>query len=458
MPRYEKLSGKKRLFWEIAAEGAVIRIRTGEVGAEAKAKTEKKKLDYAYQAGMEMRRLIQAQEKKKFVRVREEIPPDPGTRNEELEAALREEPDNTDAALVYGDWLQAQGDPRGELIAAQHALALAPRRKSLVDEVLRLRAPYDAQLRALVERHDLSGHDAKRGRLQVVWGLGFMRSARLAHDYFATDLGDADLGETLSAFLALPSARLLQELTIGLWRDADGQCEYGDVAEVLARVRPPALRKLHLADFEYPSETEISWTELGDLEPLWAVLPRLRELVLQGGGAALGAIRAPSLRSFELRTGGLAAASARAIAAAEWPELERLVVWFGDPQYGGDAGLDEIQPLLGRRDLPRLRHLGLMNARFEDDLCRALASSALAPQIEVLDLSLGMMSDAGAEALAAARPRLGRLRELRVGQNYLGEGARRALRGLCPKLDFGEQKTPYVWQDGSEHRYVSVSE
>src|SRR5690606_20254799 len=30
-----------------------------------------------------------------------------------LEAALRERPDDIAAHLVYGDWLQARGDPRG---------------------------------------------------------------------------------------------------------------------------------------------------------------------------------------------------------------------------------------------------------------------------------------------------------------------------------------------------------
>ncbi len=44
-------------------------------------------------------------------------------RNPELEAALLDDPTNEPAWLVYGDWLQQQGDPRGTYIAALRAAA-----------------------------------------------------------------------------------------------------------------------------------------------------------------------------------------------------------------------------------------------------------------------------------------------------------------------------------------------
>ena len=37
----------------------------------------------------------------------------------------------------------------------------------------------------------------------------------------------------------------------------------------------------------------------------------------------------------EVVTSGLAHKNLSAIAAAEWPRLERLAVWFGDGEYGG---------------------------------------------------------------------------------------------------------------------------
>ncbi|HEY0250722.1 MAG TPA: TIGR02996 domain-containing protein [Kofleriaceae bacterium] len=46
-------------------------------------------------------------------------------RNPELEAALGDFEDPA-AFLVYADWLQTRGDPRGELIAVQHGMRRAP--------------------------------------------------------------------------------------------------------------------------------------------------------------------------------------------------------------------------------------------------------------------------------------------------------------------------------------------
>src|SRR5438477_2075932 len=40
-----------------------------------------------------------------------------------LVATLLADPDNREAAAVYGDWLEARGDPRGRLIAIGNELA-----------------------------------------------------------------------------------------------------------------------------------------------------------------------------------------------------------------------------------------------------------------------------------------------------------------------------------------------
>lgn len=41
--------------------------------------------------------------------------------NPELKRQIIAAPEQADAYLVLGDWLQAQGDPRGKLISTQHA-------------------------------------------------------------------------------------------------------------------------------------------------------------------------------------------------------------------------------------------------------------------------------------------------------------------------------------------------
>ncbi len=41
----------------------------------------------------------------------------------ELEAAILPNPNDAARSSVYGDWLQAQGDPRGDLVCVQATLA-----------------------------------------------------------------------------------------------------------------------------------------------------------------------------------------------------------------------------------------------------------------------------------------------------------------------------------------------
>lgn len=378
----------------------------------------------------------------------------------ELEHALLANPDDEASHLVLGDWLQGQGHPRGELIALMHRLEHTPSPAAL-DE---LRALLGAHRRALlgeildgVSDEALAGAlrlesgrvrlDLPDGSLRTGWRLGFLRQARVAE---APRSGPGL--DRLEALLAHPSARLLEELTLGLIGLDDP--EYDGALEILAAAgHRPALRRLFIGDFVYPDEMEMSWTSIGDLGPLYPLYPKLRELTLQAGDFTLGEIALPELRSFELRTGGLRRPCIESICQASWPGLERLVLWFGDAGYGAEATMDDIEPILAARGLPRLRELGLMNCELTDEICERLPAASVAGMIERLDLSLGTMSDNGARALAAGREAFGRLERLDVSMNYLTDEGVQALRGLCSSVIVGEQ------QAGDEgERYVTVGE
>jgi uncharacterized protein (TIGR02996 family) len=454
--RFEARDGSSHSFWEISAEGDRLITRWGAVGSDGKESV--KTCKSRWEARQQLRVAVEAKKKSGYEEVLQP-PPKPeknAARNPELEALIVKDPDNVESYLVYGDWLQAHGDPRGELIAADHAWQQSRRSKKLQETVARLRAPYDAQLRQLGEAFSLAPPPGEDHRIEVDWHLGFIRRARLAYDWFAEELHDAaELGKVTRAFLALPSTHLLQELTLGLWRDSGGQAPYGGFAKALAQQTLPSLRKLHVADFQYPDQTEMSWTELGNWSSVWPAVPSLRELILQGGSVKLGAIALPELRSFEVRTGGLSKESTRSIAAAQWPKLERLVVWLGSSEYGCDATIEDLRPILAGQGIPAVRELGLMNSELTDEICRALVEAPILDQLESLDLSMGLMTDAGAEALAEAGPRLCKLRALNVSQNYLEDGISR-LRSLGLKVS-DDQKTPDAYGD-EEYRYVSVGE
>ncbi len=91
-------------------------------------------------------------------------------RDHALEAAIASAPEEPAGYLVYADWLQQRGEPRGELIVVQHALAAAPR-----DPALRAREA------ALFEAHGarLLGPLALVGDARVDWHCGFVRAVEL---------------------------------------------------------------------------------------------------------------------------------------------------------------------------------------------------------------------------------------------------------------------------------------
>jgi len=460
MARYEYREGSSQKFWEIEKKDKKVIVRFGRIGSKGQEKV--KSFKNSWEASNYRTAQIKAKTRKGYALLRPGLPgPEPtAARDPELEAMIAESPGRPEAYEVYGDWLLAQGDPRGELIAVENALRRSPQSKPLLEERARLRAPYEQRLRQLAEAfgwvNSLGGH----GRMTAEWELGFIRAAKVGHDWFAADSAPEDLMDVRAFFLALlsePSLSLIRDLSVGLWRDSGGQCSYAGLFAALGELGLPALRRLFVGDFEFPEHIEISWTDLGDVSPLYAAAPRLEELTLQGGAMSLGRIDCPALRSFDLRTGGLSRTNIQAITAARWPRLERLDVWFGDHYYGFDGSLADIEPLLAGENTPGLRHLGLKNCELTDAICARLPTASILPRLESLDLSMGMMTDEGAAALAAARDRLRHLRLLDVSKNFLTPEGERLLRGVCGEVVTDRQKEPDVWE-GEVQRFVSVGE
>ncbi len=157
--------------------------------------------------------------------------------NPELEAAIEKDPDDEAAYLVYGDWLQAEDDPRGELIALQAAALRDPSDKKLAKRIDKHIAQHANELLAGLEE------------IEVVWHLGFVRDARVA-----------GLG-ALRALLAHPSGRFVQSLTV------DHGVERAPVIALLQTTKQPAT----LADLRIGR----GWDTAKDAPELFDLFPRL---------------------------------------------------------------------------------------------------------------------------------------------------------------------------------------
>jgi uncharacterized protein (TIGR02996 family) len=453
-PRHFELEeGSSSKFWETWLEGGKLFTRFGKIGTPG----QKNFKDYgsADEAATQRDRLIAEKVKKGYQESGGGAAASGPAKlkaasNPELEKSILENPDDDDAYLVYADWLQSQGDPRGELITIQHAIAKGD--KKLAKEEKRLLAEHAFMPKKLGEMLALEkgrGDDAHRCKAE--WRNGFLKLVRLSRS------GEEDphaLSDLVAELFAHPSARFLVELQIGALGIYD-EYDYGEVATAIVKARPAQLRKLTYAEYD-SEDSELSWGHLGNLGKFWAAMPRLEEVTLHGGDMTVGTLDCPNLKSFRVITGGLDKGSIKSIIGAKWPRLESLHLYFGADDYGAAGNVKVITPILEGEGLPALKHLGLMNADFTDDICKALPTSKILKQLETLDLSLGTMSDIGAAALVEIKPAFKRLKELNVSENFLTKKGIAALKDLCPSVLAKGMKEPYDWDE--DGRYVSVSE
>ena len=162
-------------------------------------------------------------------------------------------------------------------------------------------------------------------------------------------------------------------------------------------------------------------------------------------------MRLPRLRRLLLRSGGLPKEALESLYTAELPSLESLEIWFGDENYGGCGSIEAAAPFLVKETWPRLKHLGLCNAMFTNELCEKLSSASILPQLEQLDLSLGTMDKSGAKALLREPQRFAHLQRLNLRGNCLAPQIGKRLKTLCPDVDVR-------YQGHRNNRYVTVGE
>ncbi|GAA3311668.1 hypothetical protein GCM10020295_81860 [Streptomyces cinereospinus] len=213
-----------------------------------------------------------------------------------------------------------------------------------------------------------------------------------------SDVYDADeeWTQAFARFCEAVDTTRVRALIVGAWQDTyetgpDAIIE----ALVAARDRFPALRAVFVGDMVM-EESEISWITQTDVTPLLEHYPALEELGVRGGqGLRFPALRHTGLRKLVMETGGLPAEVVRGVAASDLPALEHLDLWLGTPDYGGDSEVTDLEGIVSGARLPSLRHLALRNSEMQDAVAAALASAPVVARLEVLDLSMGVLTDEG---------------------------------------------------------------
>ncbi|MFO0593820.1 MAG: hypothetical protein U0228_00910 [Myxococcaceae bacterium] len=362
----------------------------------------------------------------------------PFTSHPELEAALDSARDDAGfeaAARVYTDWLVGQGDPRGEIFSLAGQLRW--------DD---LRAFDDANARVVWGALD-STLGAEVHSLE--WRSGILVGASLKRRTIDSPWGLVDVTQ---AFLAHPLARFVTRLRFGL-ENYEGDNDWGRVLKTLGESgRAHALRSLRFDDYG-SEDSELSWTNYGDLQDGWSKLSGLEELVLRAGGDGnLGALELPNLRKFVRETGGLRSHELTDITRAKWPKLEHLEVWFGEPgAYGGDCTPDQAWKFVQDGVPPTVTTLALKNCSFLGALLPRLITWPGLSRLRTLDLSLGTLGDTEAAVLLASTAELKHLERLDLRENGLSAARVAELKAALPNAVLDDQRE-------ANTRYVAVGE
>ncbi|HEX4831839.1 MAG TPA: STM4015 family protein [Trebonia sp.] len=257
-------------------------------------------------------------------------------------------------------------------------------------------------------------------------------------------------------FLAAVDPGEVTRLVVGYWGQGYETSSEGPLRLLVeAAPRLPKLTALFFGDIVM-EEDEISWITQCDITPLLAAYPALERLDVRGGNELrLSPLASTALKVLRIESGGLPAAVVRAIGASDLPALETLELWLGVGEYGGDAAIGDLAPILGGERLPALASLGLMDSEIEDEICAAIASAPVVARLSRLSLSMGVLTDDGAQALLSGQP-LGHLRELDLRHHFLSDPMVARLRAALPQvvllIDEAEK------DENPEWRYVAVSE
>ena len=451
MARYELVEGTSSKFWEITLEGASFTTCYGRIGTDGQSTTKEWKSEA--EAKKQYDKLVAEKTKKGYELAEGGDDEDGdegdgddeeggGASNAALEKAIYADPDSPDGYLVYGDWLQGQDDPLGEFVAVQAAFAAlpSPKLKAKSEELLGEHEDewLGEDLSALKESDELT----------CSWRYGFLEKLAMGGDEGSESKGV----EAYEALAKCRVAKFLRDLEINVFDAEDGDPDYQPTIDVMAKLGlPKALRRLA---FDVKS-FQISWAHLGDISKLYPQLKKLEELRIAFGDMKLGKIDLPALKKLEIITGGLDKATLGAVSTAKWPNLETLTLYFGDDSYGGDCTADDLEQIFSGKSIPNVKHLGLCNAHFQDDIARGMAGSKVLAQLHTLDLSKGTMGDDGAQAILDNATGFKRLLRLELTENYISEAMAEKLKSAFgDRVDVGNQG------DGADpdDRYVQISE
>ncbi len=259
--------------------------------------------------------------------------------------------------------------------------------------------------------------------------------------------------DKFAQFLADPNAQQVTGIVAGLWQEAwDKDSAHVVTAIANAAAQLPNLTAVFIGDITY-EECEISWLIQSDMSPIFAAYPNLTHFGVRGGGSLrLSQINHNNLQSLIVETGGLDRQVIHDVLTAQLPALEHLELWLGTDHYGANATIEDLAPLLTGNLYPNLRYLGLRDSHIADNVATAVSLAPILEKIDILDLSLGTLSDVGANALLKSEG-VKQLKKLDLHHHFISDELVSKLKALPIDVDLSDAQ-----DDEDDWRFVAVGE
>lgn len=358
---------------------------------------------------------------------------------EAFEASILDKPDDSAGYAAYADWLQEQGDPRGEFIAVQLALEdesrPAPERKALQERERELLAEHEREwlgelapylVDGAPNYRERGGHNPElpdRPATEYQWRKGFL--ARLKTECLTVPLTHALADTPASRFLQQlhvisPASYLGIENATTPHRISIPQ-EHRYCPELIELIGAPLLQNLRvfqMGDY-YGEPPEDGWcdnhTEAWGIHRLIAEMKRVVELHLlckeYDAGALFALPNLANLRVLRMYALGEPYADEDEYEIpldilAQNPVLRNLTHLMLHTHGHGERSfipLGRVAPVFHSPHLKSLVHLQLRLSDMGDDGVREIINSGILKRLKWLDLRHGCITDAGARLLARCR-------------------------------------------------------
>ncbi|ALF54107.1 hypothetical protein ACX27_16680 [Nostoc piscinale CENA21] len=194
-----------------------------------------------------------------------------------------------------------------------------------------------------------------------------------------------------------------------------------------ARQQLTKLKALFIGDSR-DNQYKKSYIGVGDITLILQAYPNLEVLHIRACCNELECekLQHKSLKTLIIETANLSDVAIYRLCSLDLPALEYFELWMGRTSENScDDTIDSLRPILFSESFPNLQYLGL-HSDYADAIADAIAQSSfmaespLLATLDVLDLSMGNLTDKGLNALIESEAIIN-LHTLNIAHNYISE-------------------------------------